>query len=396
MSDARFRVVFEGEVADGAAVEDVKKKIGAIFRLETGQVDRLFAGGKVEIKRNAPLAVCEKTRAAFEKAGAVCVIEPEPGSAGETAPLADDAAEPESTDAAAPPPAPPELKACSVCGNQFAADDLIRYQDALICAECKPAFVQRLKEGAAVSGSALSGKYGSIDSAVSGRYDFKIKGVLSEAWSLVNGSKLTIVGGMVVMYIAVFVVTLLLGMLMGVVVPMIAGSGTPQGGGSLVMAVSVGIQLIMQLVTMAISYPFMAGLFMIGIRRSANLPTSFSMIFDYFNRIIPLLIVNILYFILVTIGFLLLVIPGIYLALAYMLAMPLMVEKNMSPWQALETSRKTISKKWFKFFGFFLLLWLIVMVSVIPFGIGLIWTMPLTFMAIGVLYRDVFGIEDAR
>jgi len=394
MSDTRFRVVFEGKVEAGAAVEDVKQKLGILFKLEADQVDRLFAGGKVFVKKNVSREVCEKTRAAFQRAGAVCTIEPEPVPAGETVRPADDSAEPRTADDAGTAPAPPESQACSVCGKRFAADDLIRYKDSLICADCKPAFVQRLKEGAAVSGSALSGKYGSIDKALSGRYDFTIGGVLSEAWTLVNGSKLTIVGGMVCMYIAVFVVTLLLGMLLGAVVPMVADPGNPEGSRTMVMAVSMGIQLLIQLVTMAITYPFMAGLFMIGIRRSVNLPTSFSMIFDYFNRVISLLVLNILYFIFVIIGFLLLVLPGIYLAVAYLLAMPIMIEKNMSPWQALETSRKTISKKWFKFFGLFLLLWLIVMVSAIPLGIGLIWTVPLSFMAVGVLYRDIFGIED--
>ena len=37
---------------------------------------------------------------------------------------------------------------CSECGRAFGPDDVIQYQDATICAECKPAFFQRLQEGA--------------------------------------------------------------------------------------------------------------------------------------------------------------------------------------------------------------------------------------------------------
>jgi uncharacterized RDD family membrane protein YckC len=37
---------------------------------------------------------------------------------------------------------------CSQCGNAFAADEVIRYGDVYVCANCKPVFVQRLKEGA--------------------------------------------------------------------------------------------------------------------------------------------------------------------------------------------------------------------------------------------------------
>jgi uncharacterized RDD family membrane protein YckC len=39
---------------------------------------------------------------------------------------------------------------CSQCGKTFTQDQMIRYGDAWVCAACKPMFVQRLKEGAAM------------------------------------------------------------------------------------------------------------------------------------------------------------------------------------------------------------------------------------------------------
>ena len=62
-----------------------------------------------------------------------------------------------------------------------------------------------------------------------------------------------------------------------------------------------------------------------------------------------------------------------------MLAIPLIVERGLSPWQAMEASRKAITQHWFKVFGLFLLL-------------GLIWTIPLFVMVMGVLYRTIFGV----
>lgn len=41
---------------------------------------------------------------------------------------------------------------CSVCGRLLPEDDLIRFQDSLICANCKPEFFQRVKEGAPLPG----------------------------------------------------------------------------------------------------------------------------------------------------------------------------------------------------------------------------------------------------
>ncbi len=39
---------------------------------------------------------------------------------------------------------------CHECGRMFPQDNMIRYQDAWICASCKPIFIQKLKEGAPV------------------------------------------------------------------------------------------------------------------------------------------------------------------------------------------------------------------------------------------------------
>ncbi len=42
---------------------------------------------------------------------------------------------------------------CSECGQAFAEDDMIRFEDAWICATCKPIFVQKIKEGVTVAGA---------------------------------------------------------------------------------------------------------------------------------------------------------------------------------------------------------------------------------------------------
>jgi uncharacterized RDD family membrane protein YckC len=37
---------------------------------------------------------------------------------------------------------------CTECGGVFPADDLIRHENARVCVKCKPAFLQKLAEGA--------------------------------------------------------------------------------------------------------------------------------------------------------------------------------------------------------------------------------------------------------
>ena len=94
------------------------------------------------------------------------------------------------------------------------------------------------------------------------------------------------------------------------------------------------------------------------------------------------------------IGFVLLIIPGIYLAVAYSMAIPLLVEKNMGIWEALETSRKTINKCWFRMFGLYVVVMVLIILALLPLGIGLIWAVPLVNVVMGVVYRNLFSVEQ--
>ena len=46
---------------------------------------------------------------------------------------------------------------CSQCGRVLPADEVVRLENMDVCAECKPAFIQRLREGAAVGNAAYAG-----------------------------------------------------------------------------------------------------------------------------------------------------------------------------------------------------------------------------------------------
>jgi uncharacterized RDD family membrane protein YckC len=48
---------------------------------------------------------------------------------------------------------------CSQCGRSFPQDQVIAYDDQMICAACKPMFVQRLKEGAALPAAMIYGGF---------------------------------------------------------------------------------------------------------------------------------------------------------------------------------------------------------------------------------------------
>lgn len=230
-----------------------------------------------------------------------------------------------------------------------------------------------------------AGQVPSLAEALSRGYDFSIGGVLGEAWRLVKGSKGLIFGGFLVFY------ALLLGVTFAVSLPLdylgLIDQSNP--------ALSAVSQLLINLAAGAVSYPCMAGIMMLGIRRADGQPVSFDLIFSQFGRTLPLLFTGLLMSILAGIGFLLLIIPGIYLSVAYSLAFPLVAERGLSPWQALETSRKAINQHWFKVAGLCLLTALIGLLSLLPLGLGLIWSLPLYILSLGVLYRLIFGVLPA-
>lgn len=227
-----------------------------------------------------------------------------------------------------------------------------------------------------------NGQVPSIAEALSRGHDYNIGDVISESWQRVKGTKGIIIGGFLIFYIVMFLATFVLGFILGMF-----GLMNESSPGSMMVG-----QLIISLLGSAATYPFLAGINMIGIRRAADQPVSFNEMFSHFGRFVPLVLTGLLMMVLVYVGLLLLILPGIYLSVAYMLAIPLVVERGLSPWQALETSRKAISQHWFKAFGLFLVLGLIMGVSALALGIGLIWTIPLFVIAIGVLYRIIFGV----
>jgi uncharacterized RDD family membrane protein YckC len=52
-----------------------------------------------------------------------------------------------------------ELIRCSGCGREFSGDDLIKFGDSMVCAGCKPLFVQRLREGLVLAAERVYGGF---------------------------------------------------------------------------------------------------------------------------------------------------------------------------------------------------------------------------------------------
>jgi hypothetical protein len=71
---AEYQVLFEGKLTGERQLDEVKRNLAALFKMKAEQVDALFTGKPVVIKRDIDQATALKYQAAFKKAGAVCTV----------------------------------------------------------------------------------------------------------------------------------------------------------------------------------------------------------------------------------------------------------------------------------------------------------------------------------
>ncbi|HUR32233.1 MAG TPA: DUF4339 domain-containing protein [Vicinamibacterales bacterium] len=88
---------------------------------------------------------------------------------------------------------------------------------------------------------------------------------------------------------------------------------------------------------------------------------------------------------------LVLLVPSIYLIVGYFFVLPLIVDRQLSVWGALELSRRTVQRHWVATCGLLLASGLLILISSIALGIGLIVTLPLCTAALMFAYTDLFG-----
>jgi uncharacterized membrane protein len=119
----------------------------------------------------------------------------------------------------------------------------------------------------------------------------------------------------------------------------------------------------------------------------ANLGTLFSGLNNLGNFIFG----SIIYGLIVFGGLILFIVPGIIWAIKYQFFSYLIVDKNLSPMEAIRKSGEMTAGNKGKLFGFGLLLALINLAGAICLLIGLFATIPTTMVAMAYVYRKLIG-----
>ncbi len=138
--------------------------------------------------------------------------------------------------------------------------------------------------------------------------------------------------------------------------------------------------------------PLMGGLFLYFLKKirgeTATVETAFS---GFSNRFLHLFLAGFVTSLLTWLGFICFILPGIYLLIAWMFAIPLVMDKNLDFWSAMELSRKVVTKHWWKLLGFALILTLLAFAGVLALVVGVLVTSPLVLASLMYAYEDIFG-----
>lgn len=135
--------------------------------------------------------------------------------------------------------------------------------------------------------------------------------------------------------------------------------------------------------------PLFAGFYLVANKVSLGEPVNYPDFFKGFGYYIPVILVWIVGQFLTVLGILALILPGIYLLVAYMFGIIISIFFGFDFWKSLEYSRKIIHKQWLKFFTFGLFLAVINIAGALLFGIGLVVSVPVTYYAIYHVFETI-------
>jgi len=203
-------------------------------------------------------------------------------------------------------------------------------------------------------------------------YHLEIRHSLKRGWQLVTSDFWPLVGMTALILMLAEIAALTLGQLGS------AAKGT--GAGFFV-------------VQMLLTGPLVAGLnlyFLKKIRREkATVETAFS---GFSKRFLHLFLANFVMTSLIMLGFLCLILPGVYLLIAWMFTLILIIDKEMDFWPAMELSRKMANKHWWKLLLFVVTLGLLSIGGFLCCLIGVFVAAPVAFAAVMYAYEDIFGV----
>lgn len=155
----------------------------------------------------------------------------------------------------------------------------------------------------------------------------------------------------------------------------------------LISLIIVGILSVCTIGILAV--PLSMGFMMMFVKVKRGQEIQVNDVFAYINKFLPLLLGAIVLYIIIIIGFILIIIPGLIFAAWWMYTFLYMVDKNMGFGDAMKASKQLVSSKGILMHILFLIVCgFIGGIGSAIFGIGQLLTLPIGLGALALAYED--------
>ena len=148
-----------------------------------------------------------------------------------------------------------------------------------------------------------------------------------------------------------------------------------------------GVMVVHQLIKQLLALFLSLGATRIGLNLVSGKPASVGMIFGEGSKLLRAIGASILYGLMVAIGLILLIVPGIYLALRYGQFLNAIVDRDLGVFEAFEYSSKLTTGNRGNLFVLGLLMFLVTLAGLLACGIGLLVAIPITWLSSFIAYR---------
>jgi hypothetical protein len=146
------------------------------------------------------------------------------------------------------------------------------------------------------------------------------------------------------------------------------------------------------LMSVLVTGPLMGGLCFYLLKKIRGERVRTETAFAGFSRsLLQLFLASFVTEVLTLIGLVCFVLPGIYLFVAWLFALPLVIDKRLEFWPAMRLSRKAIHKHWWRFFIFIVVLAALNFAGLAACVIGLFFSIPVSFAALMYAYEEIIN-----
>lgn len=151
-----------------------------------------------------------------------------------------------------------------------------------------------------------------------------------------------------------------------------------------------GQRVFLNFALILITAPLLGGLSMLGVRSARREKIHFLNMFDYLPQTLTLALAQLTLSLLVQLGLVLFIIPGVFLYMGTSFVLHLMLDQNMRLFDAIRLSVRVVYAYLGKFVMLYVFFIVLFLIAFITFGVGFLWVAPFYYVVMGVIYDRLF------